>query len=112
MGERPGAGAAVDLVAFEERNGVLPSLLRTTWRACGRRENAVRVVKDLRGNLSVGEFETDIPFAVKRYFWFLAFPALKREASMPTFIVVNFCCVCGADVPSPPMIRSIVGSLF
>ena len=39
----------------------------------------MRVVKDLRGNLSVGEFETDIPFAVKRYFLVFNVPSIETR---------------------------------
>jgi len=35
----------------------------------------LRLVKDTRGNLSVGEFERDIPFSPKRYFVIFGVPA-------------------------------------
>ena len=38
-------------------------------------------VKDLRGNLSVGEFETDIPFAVKRYFLVFSVPSIETRGA-------------------------------
>lgn len=39
----------------------------------------MRLVKDLRGNLSVGEMSRDIPFAVKRYFLVFDVPSVETR---------------------------------
>lgn len=45
-----------------------PSMSTTASKVRGVRRHAIPFVTDLRGNLSVGEFERTLPFRPKRYF--------------------------------------------
>ena len=46
---------------------------------------------DIRGSLTVGEFERSIPFAVKRYFLVFDVPISKRAANTRIASAISFC---------------------
>lgn len=68
------AGAEIAQTA-EPVNGVPPSTPRQS-HVRGVHLCAFHAVTDLRGSLSVGEFEREIPFAVKRYFLVYDVPSI------------------------------------
>src|SRR5580704_6011656 len=49
-----------------------------------------RLVNDIRGDLSIGEFARDIPFSPKRYFLSLMYRTVRSGAYMLTRVVISF----------------------
>lgn len=60
------SGAQTALV--EEAEHTATAYTTRTTNVNGVRLHTLKAVTDMRGNLSVGEFEREVPFAIKRYF--------------------------------------------
>lgn len=61
------------------QNGPVSDTVQWTTDVQGVTVRRMKNVKDLRGNLSVGEFPADIPFEVKRYFLVYGVPSMETR---------------------------------
>jgi len=69
--ERKAKGELPKSVAFAEGERVHRSMVKDVTL------HQMRLVRDMRGNLSAGEFPTDIPFTPKRYFLVFGVPSAE-----------------------------------
>lgn len=68
----------VDAAALEENDTPLTGLLAEP-RVRGVRLQELPLITDIRGSLTVGEFERSIPFSVKRYFMVFNVPSAETR---------------------------------
>src|ERR1700682_4717838 len=81
----------------------------TDLGVAGASLHQLRYVEDKRGDLSAGEFERDIPFVPKRYFFILVCRSRRCGANTPTSFAINSCSVSEARVARCSTTDSIAG---
>jgi UDP-2-acetamido-3-amino-2,3-dideoxy-glucuronate N-acetyltransferase len=69
----------VDAGALSEENLVDPASEQKASKVAGVRWHKLPKITDIRGSLTVGEFERSIPFVVKRYFIVFDVPSIETR---------------------------------